>query len=264
MTRIDGVFKYLKNECLPILSSFYTKYGIRGQYKHWLTAKFKLNKARVFLGGVAGSMPIGKVEVSIHVAEFLAALLKAELPDMSQMLSGEGIYFCYSVYPTHQVKPFKICFKCARRSLENGKGWFFCRTDTYQLCQDCGLVEFVKRDNPKVCPPYHNYLYLKVPLGGNVFDNKLQILSQEDFNPGIRERNHSVKCTSCQNENFPGIRFKCAVCQNCEVCERCMGRMVKNGGTEATAEEVYASLKTAGCLGIKDHIFLAIYLNNTF
>lgn len=249
---------------MPFLKNFYSKYGIQEQYKHWLTAKFKLTKARIFMGGIAGSMPICKIEASIYAAEFLQDKINLELPDISQVLSGDGVYYSFCIYPTHKVKPFKICFRCQARNIEPGKGWFFCRAETYTLCQTCGLVEMARREDPKLCPPFKQYLYFKFPIGGNDFDDKLQVLPQEDFNASVRDKSHAVTCASCRLNKFVGIRFKCAVCSNVDVCEKCMVRMVKNGGTDPVAQEVYSILKGVGCCGVKDHVFLAVYLNNTF
>lgn len=257
----------LKDEVLPYISGFYQKYEIKGQYTHWLKASFKLTKSRIFFGGITGSMPIGKVEISIKIASFMEQKFKEEVPEFLSKMSGFGIFTCFSVYPTHSVKPFKICFKCSKRTLDPGKGHFFSRTDNYQLCQNCGFIEIAKRDNPILCPPYKMYLYFKLPSADEYFSDKLQILSQEDYNPSVREKKHPETCVICNSSDFTGIRFKCAVCKplsNLEICERCAAKLIK-GAADPTEEnnETLAALKTkTGCPGLQLHTFLTIYFNN--
>lgn len=251
-----------------MLSSFYEKYGIKKPYSHWLKASFRLKKSRIFLGGVSTSMPVGRIEVSIKCASFLEASFRDQIPDFSEILSGEGIFNTFSVYPCHTVKPFTICFNCSKKELDSGEGYFFCRTQNFQLCQKCGFIEITKRENPKICPPFMMNLYFKLPSDSEFYYDKLMILSQEDFNPEIREKKHSVRCVICENFDFQGIRFKCAVCSeslNVEICERCAAKMIKGKGQDEVGVETLEILnKAVGCPGMFYHPYLTIYLNNTY
>lgn len=220
------------------------------------------------MGGITGSMPVGRIEISVKCASFLEESFRQEIPNWHEKVAGEGIFSSISVYPTHSIKPFTLCFECRKTSLNPGEGYFFCRTDKFQLCQGCGFIEVSKRENPKKCPPYRVYLYFKMPSESQFFDDKLMILSQEDFNPEIREKKHAVVCLACQTNNFQGIRFKCAVCSeslNVEICERCTAKVIKGKGQDEPGIEVLGIVKKAvGCPGILEHPFLTIYLNNTY
>jgi len=237
--------------------------SITGQYSHWIKASVKLTRSKYYFGGISNPLNFGRVEINVRCAQFIEQEIRDLLPDPGSLFEGEGIFYNFSVFPTHEVKPFNICFKCTKRNLDPGTGYFFSRTDNFTLCQGCGIIEPKSRDDPKKCPPYKHYLYFKFQGDGAVetFDKQLMILSQEDYMAHVRDKTHKIECNGCGAPNFTMGRFRCAVCRDINVCEKCMGKMVKGNLTETDNPE--AKILDQGCSGVKEHTFLYIVFNNT-
>ena len=83
MDKINDIVKFLRDEYLPALAYIYLQQGVKGRYSHWLKSEFKLTKARIFLGGMASTLPIGRVEINIRMASFLKDEFYATMPDLS-------------------------------------------------------------------------------------------------------------------------------------------------------------------------------------
>ena len=253
----------LNDEYLPALNSFVQEQKIVDQLSHWLRCRIKLTQMRVHFGELGTSLNVNKVEINIHLPQFLVGEFTEAVPDISSLMNGDGIYYNLSVYPTHKVKPFTQCYKCGVKNIPEGQGYFFSRTSTYILCQACGFVPKDKRNEEYSCPPFKFYLYF-VLSGTRVqsgFHDSLQILREEEYIPTIRERKHIVMCEICERQEFETIRFKCAVCRDINVCEPCLGKTLKVGDPKST--ENIEKLFLKGCPGLTHHVFLTIYFNNT-
>lgn len=259
------VAQFLEEEYLPCIAEFMKETGIEEQYSHWLDVRTKLTQERVFLGATEKVIYVGKIEVNIRVAEFLDRQFQEAVPNLERYMDGEGVYYNYIVYPTHQVKPFKICFKCGRKDLDPANpGYFFCRRYTFTLCYGCGVVEIKKRQDPKACPPYKVYLYFKWKGDdrSDEADTWLQIMPQEDYVPMLREQKHNITCSICDVPNFVGIRYKCAVCESLDSCEKCFNKCFDLDKKKSF--ESVDKFKQKGCEGPKSHVLLAIYFNQAY
>lgn len=212
--------------------------------------------SKIHLGGISTSVQVGYADISIRCADFLYKEILKELPDIETLMSGEGKYMAINTFPTHAVKPFRICMKCSKKQPENGEGYFFSRLDSYWLCQACGIIKESYRKDPKKCPPHSTYLYFK--FGQPCEDDPhLKILPEEAFIPGSTAQKHTIQCNFCNTKSFSGMRFKCAVCKSSNICEKCFKAQV-SGSKQPAQNDVNV------CPGIKQHPHLSIYFANAF
>jgi len=45
------------------------------------------------------------------------------------------------------------------------------------------------------------------------------------IDPYLKTHHMGVGCDNCGSKNFPGIRYKCTVCKNYDLCEKCAAQL---------------------------------------
>lgn len=237
------------------VKNFKIDQGLTWATHQWFSVSMKVIVRQFHCGDLPAILFSGFADINFHYADFLEDSVEECFSDVWDQLKGDGIFLSRVRVRHHSVKPFKMCLHCSATQLSPNKGYFFCRTDAVQMCQDCGLM-FGKNYYAGNCGPHSSYLYFKRPGQEASSDNKLQLLTEEEYNPEIRDPMHHYPCTVCEASNFKGIRFKCAVCMKVNVCQSCFMKMLTPQGY---AKE---KLGQAGCQGLDEHSFLSIHFNN--
>ena len=261
---MEKIAEYLDTEYLPALKRFFEEQNITAQVAFWLRSRVKVVQTRIHFGGLKSDLEIGQVYFNVSIPEFLQDEYVQEVPDPQPLLTGDAIFYNLAIYPTHTVKPFKICYHCKAHPLPPGEGYFFSRGDFFQLCQKCGLMPRDKRENPQHCPPHQQYLYFVFSGEGVIdsFHDALQVLPEEEYLASSRQKAHTAQCGLCEKQSYEGIRFKCAVCVDLDLCETCFLPMVSRTHPKFQ-DNIQQLLQKKSCSGTLSHVFLAIYFNNT-
>lgn len=115
-----------------------------------------------------------------------------------------------------EMKPIRhvdryCCLKCSTSS------------SSYDLCGDC----FEKRRKNESHHSGHPMVHFKLPneiLGIHINDlnNEITLNKIKQLNILQNERHNGISCDGiCNQNNFIGLRFKCDICPNYDLCEKC-------------------------------------------
>ena len=251
--RYVEIKEFFKKEFLPRIEKFKQKYEIKEYNKYWLEYSIKITRAFQNCADKNSCSKYFSVDVHLRTIEPIYKKLLEEYPGLLTVLNNQpGCNFLKSVQKLHTILPYDKCQKC--KKTEKRANYFFCRKCKQVYCDECGWHK-VTRNKSNTPPPHSHYLYY-VSTKSIKFKNLVQILKEEEYFEGF-EQEHTVQCNACMKKTFSGIRFRCAICQNMNVCENCFVGCLKNN------TKTIDRLADIGC-DFVSHVYLAIFYNNVF
>ncbi|CAF1946493.1 unnamed protein product [Rotaria magnacalcarata] len=139
------------------------------------------------------------------------------------------------------------CDSCRSRRIYSDR--YKClQCDDYDLCGHC----FEGRCQTKSHSSDHAMVHFKIPneLFGQYFPNPSEVTLGK-LTELFSNKKHNIKCSGCSVE-IVGVRFKCDICHNYNLCSKCMQRGVVSKNHQQTHPLVVASSQSLLKVDIND------------
>lgn len=211
----------------------------------------KLTKTSVSFGDIP-DLNFYSVEFHLKGVKKVQDAFTEQFPELAAYLQPTpGISIVRYTIPQHEVIKFTECAKCKKRDITTG--YFFCRPCNLCYCKFCGWTGLSWDDEFGIPPHSHNMYF--VNTGNPKYFKSLSVMKEEDFNESKNPK-HKTICSSCQIVEFDRLRFKCCICDDCNICGECFEKI-------KDSTNLPNGLKLKEC-DPKSHLYIGIYYDNVF
>lgn len=121
--------------------------------------------------------------------------------------------------------------------------------ENFELCASC----FERRIEPKNHKTGHLLVHLRLPneiFGQPIARDELNLKRLVEIYAA--ESHDDVTCDGCETKNFVGLRFKCDVCNQYDLCQKCAENQVTTKDHQTTHPLILTSSKTITQIPLDD------------